>query len=50
MLTRYYWDMINSCVPPEAILDVLRRSGFVDVDRRVFGGFLSEYVAVKAGR
>jgi demethylmenaquinone methyltransferase/2-methoxy-6-polyprenyl-1,4-benzoquinol methylase len=47
MLTRYYWDTINSCVPPEAILDVLRRSGFVDVERRVFGGFLSEYVAVK---
>ena len=47
MLTRYYWDTIDSCVPPEAIVDVLRRSGFVDVDRRVFGGLLSEYVAVK---
>jgi demethylmenaquinone methyltransferase/2-methoxy-6-polyprenyl-1,4-benzoquinol methylase len=50
MLTRYYWDTITSCVPPEAILEVLRRSGFVDVERRVFGGFLSEYVAVKAAR
>jgi demethylmenaquinone methyltransferase/2-methoxy-6-polyprenyl-1,4-benzoquinol methylase len=47
ILTRYYWDTINACVPPETIVDVLRRSGFVDVDRRVFFGFLSEYVAVK---
>jgi len=50
MLTRYYWDTIDSCVPPEAIVDVLQRSGFVDVDRRVFGGFLSEYVALKPAR
>jgi demethylmenaquinone methyltransferase/2-methoxy-6-polyprenyl-1,4-benzoquinol methylase len=50
LLTRYYWDTINSCVPPEAILEVLRRSGFVEVERRVFGGILSEYVAMKPDR
>jgi len=49
MLSQYYWETIEACVPPETILDVLRRSGFVDVRRTVFGGFLSEYVAVKPG-
>jgi demethylmenaquinone methyltransferase/2-methoxy-6-polyprenyl-1,4-benzoquinol methylase len=47
MLSQYYWETIDACVPPETILDVLRRSGFADVHRHVFGGFLSEYVAVK---
>src|SRR5262249_14918605 len=49
-LTRYYWDTIATCVPPEAILESLRRGGFVNVARRVFGGFLSEYTAVRQGR
>jgi demethylmenaquinone methyltransferase/2-methoxy-6-polyprenyl-1,4-benzoquinol methylase len=49
MLSQYYWETIDTCVPPETILDVLRRSGFVDVERKVFGGFLSEYIAVKPG-
>ena len=46
MLSQYYWETIDACVPPETILEVLRRSGFTDVHRTVFGGFLSEYVAV----
>ena len=50
VLTRYYWDTIATCVPPDVILESLRRSGFVDVERRVFGGFLSEYLAAKAAR
>lgn len=47
VLTRYYWDTIDACASPETILAVLRRSGFAEVHRRVFGGFLSEYTAVK---
>jgi len=47
LLMKYYWDTIDRCVPPATILDVLRRSGYVDVERRVFFGFLSEYVAAK---
>jgi demethylmenaquinone methyltransferase/2-methoxy-6-polyprenyl-1,4-benzoquinol methylase len=47
LLMKYYWDTIDLCVPPETILDVLLRSGFVDVKRRVFFGLLSEYVASK---
>ena len=47
LLMKYYWDTIDQCVPPETILDVLRRNGFVDLKRRVWCGFMSEYVAVK---
>lgn len=50
MLTRYYWDTIVTCVPPDVIVEVLQRSGFVDVERRVFAGFLTEYVATRPGR
>ena len=50
LLMKYYWDTIDRCVPPETILDVLRRNGFVEVERRVFFGFLSEYVAAKPPR
>lgn len=46
-LMRYYWDTIAQCVPPETILDVLRRSGFVGVARKVFGGIISEYTGRK---
>jgi demethylmenaquinone methyltransferase/2-methoxy-6-polyprenyl-1,4-benzoquinol methylase len=47
LLMKFYWDTIDRCVPPETILDVLRRNGFVDVKRRVYCGFMSEYVAAK---
>jgi demethylmenaquinone methyltransferase/2-methoxy-6-polyprenyl-1,4-benzoquinol methylase len=50
LLMKYYWDTIDMCVPPETILDVLRRNGFVEVDRRVLFGCLSEYVATKPRR
>ena len=45
-LMDYYWDTIERCVAPEAILDALRRSGF-EATRRVKGGVLSEYVGTK---
>jgi demethylmenaquinone methyltransferase/2-methoxy-6-polyprenyl-1,4-benzoquinol methylase len=47
LLMRYHWDTIAACVPPEAILEVLRVSGFAPVERRVRGGLLSEYLGVK---
>jgi len=50
LLMRYYWDTIAECVPPETILEVLRASGFVGVDRRVRAGVFSEYVGVKPAR
>ena len=45
LLSRYYWETIDACVPPHTIMEALARSGFVDVRRRVFGGLLSEYTA-----
>lgn len=50
LLTRYYWDTIAECVPPDTILDVLVRSGFTNVGRRVRGGLLSEYHGVRPSR
>ena len=47
VLMKYYWDTIDQCVPPETILEVLRRDGFVDVGRRTLFGFFSEYLALK---
>lgn len=48
-LMRYYWETIAECVPPETILDALERAGFAPVERRVYGGVLSEYRARKPG-
>ncbi len=42
-LMKYYWDTIESCVPPETILSALREVGFLEVAREVRGGILSEY-------
>jgi len=47
LLVRYYWDTIAQCVPPETILGVLGHSGFIDVERHVLAGMLSEYVGTK---
>ena len=46
-LMKYHWDTIAACVPPEAILEVLRKTGFVEVGWRARGGVLGEYRAVK---
>ena len=46
-LWEYYWDTIDQCVPHATILAALRQTGFVDVEHRMFGGCLSEYLARK---
>lgn len=50
LLMKYYWDTIAECVPPDTILESLRSSGFVAVERRVRGGLLSEYLGMKPAR
>jgi demethylmenaquinone methyltransferase/2-methoxy-6-polyprenyl-1,4-benzoquinol methylase len=45
-LMAYYWDTIETCVAPAAILEALRAAGF-EAERRVEGGLLSEYTGVK---
>jgi len=47
LLMKYYWDTIDECVPPATILAALRQTAFIQVQHRVVGGCLSEYVAVK---
>jgi demethylmenaquinone methyltransferase/2-methoxy-6-polyprenyl-1,4-benzoquinol methylase len=47
LLLRYYWDTIAECVPPDTVLEVMRRSGFAAVNRRVYVGAFSEYVGDK---
>lgn len=47
-LWRYYWDTIEACISPQAVIEALRRAGFEDVRRGVELGIFSEYTAVKA--
>jgi demethylmenaquinone methyltransferase/2-methoxy-6-polyprenyl-1,4-benzoquinol methylase len=43
----YYWETIEACVAPEAVLQHLRDAGFHDVKRHVELGMFSEYTACK---
>jgi len=47
-LWRYYWDTIEACIAPPALLDALRGAGFADVGRHVEVGIFSEYTARRA--
>jgi demethylmenaquinone methyltransferase/2-methoxy-6-polyprenyl-1,4-benzoquinol methylase len=47
VLWEYYWDTINACVPPAALLGVMREAGFADVRRHVELGIFSEYTGRK---
>jgi demethylmenaquinone methyltransferase/2-methoxy-6-polyprenyl-1,4-benzoquinol methylase len=44
-LMEYYWDTIESCVPPAVILEGLEAAGFTRPERQVVQGILSEYTA-----
>jgi demethylmenaquinone methyltransferase/2-methoxy-6-polyprenyl-1,4-benzoquinol methylase len=46
-MMNYFWDTIETCVPPELILGALRSAGFPNATRTVTGGILSEYRAQK---
>ncbi len=47
VLWQYYWDTIEACLPPQALIDALSEAGFVDVKRHVELGIFSEYTARK---
>ena len=49
MLMRYYWDTIETCIPPDQVMAALAAAGFVGVERHVELGIFSEYRAVKPG-
>jgi demethylmenaquinone methyltransferase / 2-methoxy-6-polyprenyl-1,4-benzoquinol methylase len=44
-LFRYYWDTIDACVPPAAVLEALGTSGFRAAQRKLQLGIFSEYRA-----
>jgi demethylmenaquinone methyltransferase/2-methoxy-6-polyprenyl-1,4-benzoquinol methylase len=46
-LMRFFWDTIDACVPPEAVLATLGRAGFSAPRRSVSLGMFSDYVAVR---
>ena len=46
-LMRFYWDTIDACAPPAAIMQTIEEAGFVDVARHVELGIFSEYRARK---
>lgn len=48
ILMKYYWDTIESCVPPETILQTLEESGFVQSQQyTLFSGLLRDYSGFK---
>jgi demethylmenaquinone methyltransferase/2-methoxy-6-polyprenyl-1,4-benzoquinol methylase len=47
-LIHYFWDTIESCVPPETIMQALRESQFTNVGRHVELGIFSEYSASRS--
>lgn len=46
-LMRYYWDTIESCVPPEKVIATLAHVGFARVECHEELGIFSEYRAVR---
>ena len=44
---QYYWDTIDTCVPPDVVMDAMSGAGFVDARRNVELGIFSEYTARK---
>ena len=46
-LMQFYWDTIDACVPPEAVLAALGRAGLADVKRAVSLGMFSDYTGRK---
>ena len=46
-MMRYYWETMDACVPPSAVLAALNGAGLTAVKRTVILGLFSEYTAVK---
>ena len=43
LLMKFYWDTIEVCVPPEAVMGALERAGFARTRRVVSLGMFSDY-------
>jgi len=49
LLWRYYWDTIEACIAPAAVLAALERAGLAEARRGVSLGIFSEYTAYRPG-
>lgn len=47
LMTRYYWDTIAECVPPEGIVGALRAAGFPEITLRAEIGIFTAYAGTK---
>ncbi|MBA3273304.1 MAG: class I SAM-dependent methyltransferase [Chthoniobacterales bacterium] len=45
----YYWDTMETVVPPETVMHALTQAGFTNVQRRVSIGLFNEYEALRDG-
>jgi demethylmenaquinone methyltransferase/2-methoxy-6-polyprenyl-1,4-benzoquinol methylase len=45
----YFWETMDTCVRPEAVVSALKAAGFQDARRIACMNVFSEYAAVKAG-
>jgi demethylmenaquinone methyltransferase / 2-methoxy-6-polyprenyl-1,4-benzoquinol methylase len=48
-LWRYYWDTIEACVPPEAVVQALKEAGFKRVRSYTELGIFTEYSGFRPG-
>ena len=46
-MMRYYWETMDACVPPAAVLSALGLAGFTAVKRNTVLSIFSEYTAAK---
>ena len=47
-MMRYYWETMDACVPPAAVLSALGAAGFTAVKRNTALGIFTEYSAAKS--
>ena len=47
-MMRYYWETMDACVPPTAVIQALHRAGLAEVKHGRVLGLFSEYAAIKA--
>jgi len=46
-MMRYYWETMDTCVPPAAVMEAMRIAGLAEVKRNSALGLFSEYTGVK---
>ena len=50
LLLEYYWDTVNACIAPDAVVSAMESAGFARPRWWAELGVFSEYTAVKGSR